>query len=203
MSAGTPDVYLTSLMPNPAADRRPIFIIDAHDRLAFVNVAWVEFMHPDQPERAEPASFLGRSWWEFVEHGQVRQLWALLHQRVRGIAAPVFVPMRADTPAQRRLIDIEIQPQFDRAIQHVCERVWTETRAPVALLNPAHPRDDRDLRCCAWCKRVQVHLGRWEEIEDAQLLLGIETAPTLPKLVTDVCTSCKQSLLKTFPARVA
>ncbi|HEU4654924.1 MAG TPA: PAS domain-containing protein [Steroidobacteraceae bacterium] len=190
-------------MLNPVVDRRPIFRIDARDRLVFVNAAWVEFMHPHQQQLADPASFVGRSWWDFVDRGQVRQLWALLHQRVRGIAAPVFVPMRADTPTQRRLIDIELQPQFDGAIQHVCERVWTEVRKPVALLDPAHPRDDRDLRCCAWCKCVQVCIGRWEEIEDAQLLLGIEPAPTLPKLVTDVCTTCKQSLLKTFPARVA
>jgi hypothetical protein len=190
-------------MLNPAVDRRPIFRIDSHDRLAFVNAAWVEFMHPDQGHLPETTSFLGRSWWEFVERGQVRQLWSFLYQRVRGMAAPVFVPMRADTAAQRRLIDIELQPQHEGVIQHVCERVWTETRAPVSLLDPAHPRDDRELRCCAWCKRVQVRMGRWEEVEDAQLLLGIEAAPTLPRMLTDVCTTCKQSLLKTFPARMA
>ena len=190
-------------MLNPLADRRPIFRIDAHDRLVFVNAAWVEFMHPERTQHVEPTSFHGRSWWEFVERGQVRQLWALLYQRVRGVAAPVFVPMRADTATQRRLIDIELQPQHEGVIQHVCERVWTETRASVALLDPTHPRDERDLRCCAWCKRVQVCTGRWEEIEDAQLLLGIEATPTLPKLLADVCTTCKQSLLKTFPARVA
>jgi hypothetical protein len=200
MSVGTQDD--PSLMLNPSADRRPIFSIDAHDRLVFVNAAWLEFMYPEQ-QHCDPELFLGRSWWEFVERGQVRQLWALLYQRVRGISAPVFVPMRADTATQRRLIDIELQPQHEGVIQHVCERVWTETRAAVALLDPTHPRDDRDLRCCAWCKRVQVHMGRWEEIEDAQLLLGIDPAPTLPKLLTDVCTTCKQSLLKTFPARVA
>jgi hypothetical protein len=190
-------------MLNPHADLRPIFSIDANDRLVFVNAAWVEFMHPSGMGSFDPVSFHGRSWWEFVERGQVRQLWALLYQRVRGIAAPVFVPMRADTATQRRLIDIELQPQHEGVIQHVCERVWTENRASVALLDPTHPRDQRDLRCCAWCKRVQVSAGRWEEIEDAQFLLGIEATPTLPKLSTDVCTSCKQSLLNTFPARVA
>jgi hypothetical protein len=190
-------------MLNPAADLRPIFRIDARDQLVFVNAAWVEFVFPDLQAQADPASFLGRSWWEFVERGQVRQLWSLLHQRVRAVAAPVFVPLRADTLTQRRLLDIEVQPQFEGGVQHVCEVVWTETRPPVALLDPSRPRDDRELRSCAWCRRVQVQVGRWEEIEDAQLLLGIEPTGTMPKLVTDTCATCKQSVLKTFPARVA
>jgi hypothetical protein len=190
-------------MLNPAADLRPIFRIDARDQLVFVNAAWVEFVFPDLQAQADPASFLGRSWWEFVERGQVRQLWSLLHQRVRAVAAPVFVPLRADTLTQRRLLDIEVQPQFEGGVQHVCEVVWTETRPAVALLDPSRPRDDRELRSCAWCRRVQVQVGRWEEIEDAQLLLGIEPTGTMPKLVTDTCATCKQSVLKTFPARVA
>jgi hypothetical protein len=138
-----------------------------------------------------------------VPDGLVRQLWEVLYQRVRAVGAGVFVPMRADTASQRRLIDIELHPLADGSIRHVCEPVWLERRAAVALLDPNYPRDERVLRRCAWCWRIQVRLGAWEEIEEAQRMLAIEAAETLPRLETAVCTTCKQSLLKTFPARVA
>jgi hypothetical protein len=48
-----------------------------------------------------------------------------------------------------------------------------------------------------------VRLGAWEEIEEAQQTLAIMAETSLPQLQPAVCSTCKQSLLKTFPARVA
>jgi hypothetical protein len=181
------------------ADVRPVYTIDAKDRLVFANAAFKAF-HRDSID-IEP--LLGGSIWALVPGGQIRQLWRLLYERVRAVGSPLFVPMRADTPGERRLIDIELQPQHDGSIRHTCDRVWTEARAAVALLDPAYPRDDRSLRSCHWCKRIQVRLGSWQEIEEAQLILAIEAGETLPALEASVCSTCKQSLLKSFPARVA
>jgi len=113
------------------------------------------------------------------------------------------VPMRIDRADERRLIDIELRPLGDGSIHHICEPVWREARAAVALLDPAYPRDERVLRKCEWCQRIQVRLGAWEEIEDAQQTLAILADATLPQLHPAACSTCKQSLLKTFPARVA
>jgi hypothetical protein len=98
---------------------------------------------------------------------------------------------------------VELHPLADRSIQHIHECVWTEARPAIALLDPAYPRDERSLPSCAWCCRVQVRFGVWEEIEQAQQTLRIEAVETLPTLKPAVCVSCKQSVLKTFPARVA
>jgi hypothetical protein len=76
-----------------------------------------------------------------------------------------------------------------------------ESRPAIALLDPAYPRDARVLRNCMWCRRIQVRLGAWEEIETAQQTLAILAEATLPKLQPGVCSMCKQSLLKTFPER--
>jgi hypothetical protein len=181
------------------ADVRPVYTIDAQDRLVFANAAFKAF-HRDHVD-VEP--LLGGPVWALVPDGQIRQLWELLYGRVRAVGSSMFVPMRADTAVERRLIDIELLPQHDGSIRHTCDRVWTEARAAVALLDPAYPRDERTLRCCYWCKRIQVRLGSWQEIEDAQLILSIEAAETLPVLAPSVCSTCKQSLLKSFPARVA
>jgi len=51
--------------------------------------------------------------------------------------------------------------------------------------------------------RIQVRIGAWEEIEEALLTLRIEATATLPRLKAGACSTCKQSVLKTFPARVA
>ena len=152
-------------MMNPSADARPIYTIDALDRIVFANAAWIEFM------RGEPGTYraggdeftirsvIGRPIWDFVQGTQVRQLWEVLYGRIRAVGAPVFVPMRCDTPSLRRLIDIELHPLSECSIQHVCERVWSEARQAVALLDPAYPRNDRILVSCTWCSRIQVHLG--------------------------------------------
>jgi hypothetical protein len=187
-------------MVNDTLDARPIYTIDASDRLVFVNPAWREFV---APVVADPEQLLERPVWDRIPAGVVRQLWELLYNRVRAVGGGVFVPMRVDRADERRLIDIELRPLGDGSIRHICEPVWREPRAAVALLDPAYPRDERVLRSCEWCRRIQVRLGVWEEIEQAQQTLSIYAEATLPRLEPVACTSCKQSLLKTFPARVA
>jgi hypothetical protein len=189
-------------MINPSHDVRPIYTIDASDRVVFVNAAWLVFRRAEG-DAAVRSDVIGRPIWDLLGEGHIRLLWELLYRRVRAMGAPVFVPMRIDTAGERRLIDIELRPLADRSIQHICERVWSEARAAVALLDPAWPRDQRTLRCCQWCRRIQVSIGVWQEVEDALFALGIEAADTLPTLTPDACVTCKQSLLKTFPARVA
>ena len=190
-------------MVNDFADARPVYIIDAQDRIVFVNPAWSRFMAPARGAGPSLSEVIGRPIWDGISEGIVRQLWELLYNRVRAIGGSVFVPMRADRVDERRLIDIELTPLADGSIRHVCEPVWQEARAAVALLDPSYPRDERSLRCCMWCRRIQVRLGAWEEIEDAQQTLAIPAESTLPRLEPGACSTCKQSLLKTFPARVA
>lgn len=181
-------------------DSRPAYVIDAGDRVASVNAAWRVFARGNGADRDDP---VGQSVWRLLGAGEIRFVWEHLHRRVRGVGASLFAPMRIDSAGERRLVDIELRPMADRAIAHIFEPAWSEPRAAVALLDPAWPRDERTLGYCVWCNRVRVTLGVWEEVEEAQRSLGIEAAGALPTLAPAVCAPCKQSLLKTFPARVA
>ncbi|MFL6550339.1 MAG: PAS domain-containing protein [Povalibacter sp.] len=181
---------------------QPVHTLDAKNRIVGVNSAWLEFMRTVVPFAVEARDVIGRPLWDFIPGTQVRQLWEVLFERVRAVGAPVFVPMRADTAELRRVLDVELHPLPEGAIKQVFECVWTEARPRVALFDHEHPRNESSVLCCAWCNRVQVRLGAWEEIEDAQLTLRIEAAPALPLIQRGVCSGCKQSLLKTFPARV-
>lgn len=193
-------VSYLQIMVNSPADIRPIYTIDVDDRFALINRAALSWFAPGA---GSAQSLLGRSLWDFVAETQIRQLWQVLYSRARAAGVPVFVPMRADTASLRRLVDVELHPLADRSIRHIYECVWTEARAAIALLDPAYPRDERLLPSCAWCRRIQVRFGVWEEIEQAQQTLKIEAVETLPTLKPAVCASCKQSVLRTFPARVA
>lgn len=188
-------------VPHTPPEICPVYTVDARNRLATVNAAWLKFMQPRAGRAWTSEQVLGRSIWDLTPGGQVRQLWEILYARVRALGGPVFVPMRADTADERRLIDIELRPLAEHAIQHVCERVWSEPRPAAALLDTAYPRDGRLLRHCGWCCRIEVANGVWEEVEDAQRLLAIEAGMTLPALLPVACTGCRQSLLETFPAR--
>jgi hypothetical protein len=183
-------------------DHRPIYTIDAQDRLVEVNSDFAGAL----PYRSAPqlsADVKGRPIWDFIGGAVPRQLWQVLYSRVRGAGAAVFVPLRADTASRRRLIDLELYPRGERCIRHVCECVWTEERAAVALLDENYPRDDRQLIRCAWCARFQLSRGEWCEVEEAHTRLALGTPETLPTVQDGVCTPCKQSILKNFPLRVA
>ena len=188
------------MVNDDSQDPRPIYTIDPADRLLSVNPAWCQFV---TPVVTDPVQVLGHPIWDRIPGGVVRQLWELLYNRVRAVGGAVFVPMRADRADERRLVDIQLIPLADGSIHHICEPVWRERRPAVALLDPAYPRDERVLRNCMWCRRIQVRLGLWEEVEDAQQTLAIPADATLPQLEPVACSSCKQSLLSTFPARVA
>src|SRR5688500_5682128 len=123
-------------MVNDTLDARPIYTIDASDRLSYVNPAWHEFI---APVAADPAQLLGTSIWARIPEAVVRQLWELLSNRVRAVGGGVFVPMRVDRADERRLVDIELRPLGDGSIRHICEPVWREHRAAVALLDPNYP----------------------------------------------------------------
>jgi hypothetical protein len=186
-------------------DLRPIYTIDALDRLVELNRAFVRSFAPESAHADAHAvqALIGRPIWDFVSGRVPRQLWEVLYDRVRAVSAPIFVPLRADTASQRCVIDLELHPVGDRSIRHVRECVSLESRPAVALLDPNYPRDDRTLFRCAWCARIQVRLGFWQEIEEAQASLRLEATASLPTICDSACSACTQSVLKTFPARVA
>jgi hypothetical protein len=197
----TPGRVCVPFMSSQRQELRPIYTIDAYDRLVEFNGAFIESIVSATGNAGTPS--IGRSIWDFVVGSVPRQLWEILYDRVRAVGAPVFVPLRADTASQRCVIDLELHPLGDRAIRHVRECVLLESRPAIALLDPNFPRDDRELLRCAWCARIQVCLGSWQEVEQAQATLRLEATESLPTVRESACAACTQSVLKTFPARVA
>jgi hypothetical protein len=181
----TPGRVCVPFMSSQRQELRPIYTIDAYDRLVEFNGAFIESIVSATGNAGTPSP-IGRSIWDFVVGSVPRQLWEILYDRVRAVGAPVFVPLRADTASQRCVIDLELHPLGDRAIRHVRECVLLESRPAIA-----------------WCARIQVCLGSWQEVEQAQATLRLEATESLPTVRESACAACTQSVLKTFPARVA
>lgn len=179
-----------------------VYTVDALDRLIDVNRAFVRAL-PRELGIKKPVELIGRSLWDFVPGPAAVQLWKVLQRRVRGIRAPLFVPMWIDSFAERRLIDLELHALGNDDIRYVQQIILRETRTAIALLDPQYPRDERRLPHCGWCARVQVQLGLWMEIEAAFVALKLAGCQTLPRLEAAACTSCMQSVLQLFPARAA
>lgn len=196
-------VELSPVMPHRLTDLQPLCTIDARNRIASANARWARFIAPRADVGAVLDRVLGRSICKLMPEGEVRHLCMLLYRRVRAAGAPAFVPMHLDLPDQRRLLDVELRPLADGSILHVFELVWNQTRAVPALLDPGYPRDERTLRHCWWCGRVQVGTGTWEEIETAQNELAMDGAETLPRLSSASCGPCRQAVLGTFPLHMS
>ena len=187
----------------PSTDERPELKLDARNRIASVNDAWLHIMCPQNGVQPEADRLIDRPFWDFISGTQVRQVWEILFERVRSAWAPLFLPTRADTPDLQRVWDLELHPLPERGLHLIAHFVWSQERPALALFDPAFPRNGDSLGYCAWCNRVQVRIGAWEEVEEAQVTLRLDAAQALPTLKHAVCNGCKQSLLKTFPARVA
>src|SRR5690606_32796128 len=106
-------------MVNDFADARPVYIIDAKDRIVFVNPAWRRFAASSRGDVPDLHDVLGQTIWSRIPGGVVRQLWELLYSRVRATGGSVFVPMRVDRADERRLIDIELQPLGEGVVRHI------------------------------------------------------------------------------------
>jgi hypothetical protein len=178
--------------------------IDAADRVAAVNDAWMDAAKSDgRPELLAPG-ILGRSLWEVIGDPAAHQLYAALVGRVRAGAGPIGLVFRCDTPRQRRLLRLRISATVRQGIDFEARFLAVQDRPPVALLSRAARRSRELLRICAWWKRIPMPDGRWVEVEEALNCLALLDAAVLPQLTHGICPACGAALdaaLKRPPSR--
>jgi len=204
-NACTDDRVLTTARWNDVMDTpRSLFVIDALDRVCFMSAAALELVRGCGGGAWLADVNMGRRIWDSIAGFENQPLLELLYDRVRAIAAPLSVSLRCDSNDTRRRASLRLEPLPDSSIRHWIYVEWSEARSPTAMLDPQRKRDARSLNCCTWCKRVELGLGEWREVEEAETSLGFNAESTLPRLKAAVCTTCKQGLLQTFPgAKVA
>jgi hypothetical protein len=63
-------------------------------------------------------------------------------------------------------------------------------REPQQILKRTAPRSADFIRMCGWCKKIAVPEDRWEDVELAIPLLGLQAAHALPALTHGICPRC-------------
>lgn len=176
--------------------RRVRYAIDASDRIADVDDAWIRFARDNGAPHLTREAVVGREIWEFIAGEEVRSLYAILFQKVRSRDTAIILPFRCDSPAIRRHMRLVISPRSAETIRLEALLETIEPRPFVAVLNPDVPRSDRAVEICAFCMRIHFSPRRWAEVEDVVVRMRLFTEPRPPALRQSVCPECRRELAR-------
>jgi hypothetical protein len=165
-----------------------LYRLNDEDQIIFVNNAWDEFATANEGEHLARGHVLRRYLWDFITDSTTQQLYRDVLKRVRS-GRPVRFGFRCDSPDRRRLMEMDILPKENRAIEFRTRTVAEERREPQVLLEVHQNRNDELLRMCSWCKKVDIG-GDWAEVEDAVARLRLFEQAVLPNLTHGICETC-------------
>jgi hypothetical protein len=173
-------------------DRNFRYHVDTDDRIVFYTEGWYTFARENGGGELARDEALRQSLWRFISGEETRHLYRLILSRVRA-GKRVVVPVRCDSPNQRRHLELRIESLapvvvFESAIMR------EEPRAYVSLLDATRDRSIDVVSICSWCKRVQVPGSGWHEVEEAVDLLGLSEALP-PQLVHLCCYECYRRII--------
>jgi hypothetical protein len=167
--------------------------IDAHDTVSAVGDGWDTFALANDAPDTTAEHVVGRSIWDCIAGSTTRQIYHALFDRTRS-GTVVRIGIRCDGPAVRRALELQLVPEPDGGITVTVETRRVERRTREHLLDRTLPRGEDILAVCGWCKRVEAAEGRWIEVEDAMLELGLFERVTLPEITHGMCPECFEQL---------
>lgn len=182
----------------PASSSTLIYDIDDSDRLVAVNDTWTSFaVANDAPELSAPG-ILGLRLWDAITDPSTRELYRTLLDRVRR-GEVLDYTYRCDGPAVRRDMSMHVTLEGRRV--RFTSRIAADTlRDPQPILDRHIPRTGDLIRVCGWCKKIAVADDRWEDVEVAIPLLGLQAAHRLPALTHGICPDCFERVSAEFAA---
>ncbi|HEU4763161.1 MAG TPA: hypothetical protein VFS28_00810 [Gemmatimonadales bacterium] len=164
------------------------------DRIQSVTGAWVRFATRNGAGDAlQPQAIVGRSIWEFISDGTTRELYRRLFGRVRAQGRSADIQLRCDAPDERRLLLMHVRPRPEGALAIEIDTVDRRGRT-LRHVDPLAFAFGPVLRMCGWCNRVADPTGRWMELEDALLQLGLLERGALPPITHGICPECERAM---------
>lgn len=136
---------------------------------------------------------LHHSLWDFICDETVRTLYREILRRV-GAGHSLKFNLRCDSPALRRIIEVNITPQENGELQFDNRTIWTEERAPAILFNEDAARINNLLIMCSWCNKIETANGHWQEVEQAVETLNLFELEYLPTISHGMCNVCFEEI---------
>ncbi|MHB1351225.1 MAG: hypothetical protein C4563_02470 [Desulfobulbus sp.] len=171
-----------------------VYTIDAGDRLFSANDAWDRFASENSSPHLNANTVCHRLLWDFIQDSETCLLHATLLGRVRSGRSIRNLPFRCDSPGLRRFMEMDITDLGDGIIEYRCRLIKTEVREPVPLLADSVRADERLLRMCSWCKKIDAGNNVWLEIEDFILRRNLFAAQPIPRITHTICDTCVKLL---------
>lgn len=172
----------------PGHSSEILYRLNNEDQIIFVNNAWDQFASANEGGHLAGGQVLRRCLWDFIADSTTQQLYRDVLKRVRS-GRPVRFGFRCDSPDRRRLMEMDILPKDNRAVEFRTRTVSEEGREPQLLLDVHQSRSDELLRMCSWCKKVDIG-GDWTEVEEAVARLRLFEQAVLPNLTHGICETC-------------
>ena len=166
-----------------------IYRVNPEGRVTFVNPAWSEFARDNHGEAVMPERIVGCSLLDAITGTTVRELYRGLITRARA-GHPARFHYRCDAPHKRRVFEMNVHRLADGDVEFVSTLLHEEERPPVALLETGQPRDERMLRICSWCQKVEMPDKQWLPVEAAIEIMPLMKADRFPTLTHGICASC-------------
>lgn len=188
-------------MPEPC-NNQPLesyrYRIDADGVVVDVGGDWTAFCDDNAGGAGcLPARVIGTPLRQCIADWATWNLYELLIDSVRTRQRPVTVPIRCDSPGERRFCDLRIAPADGGHVDFESRLLRREARDAVHVLETGRPRaDDRHLKVCSVCKRAEVATGRWVELEDAERELRLFDRERLPRVSHGLCPDCHARLVE-------
>ena len=143
----------------------------------------------------EAADVIGTSLFDHVAGRRVRELHRSLLAAVRSSSRPLTLPMRCDSPTERRWLSVRFTPLADGRVAFASSVDRIESRPYQPLLDTTlEPGPTAGmLNVCAWCARARYG-GDWIDIDDVAERLGVTGADSIPAVSHGICDSCEAAL---------
>ena len=167
--------------------REFVYHLDADDRLVGVSAEWLDFARENGAEEIG-GGLLGRPLWEFIRGIETQSVYRALFRTVRAQGVARTLPMRCDSPDERRFLQLEVRPLAHGGLELVGRIVRREVRAHQSLLDPIAPRKLPPLELCSFCKRVRLNGVGWVEVDEVDG--RISSLDAQPELEHGLCDSC-------------
>lgn len=170
--------------------------IDDHDRITFVDDAWLSFALANEAPELTERHVIGQPIWKFLAGKEVRELYRLVFNAVRSENREIRLPFRCDSPTCRRTMELRMSPEKGRTREIAVEGVLLEEeqRPYVALFDPSERDPDLFVVVCSWCKRVHKNQDRWLNVEAAIVDMDLLRSDRLPNLSHGICPDCAATL---------
>ena len=182
-------------MPNEK-ENMFVYCIDEADIIVSVSPNWESFARENAwASELTPNKVVGHPLWDFIEDPETRHLYQELFKKVRTGKSCRSIPLRCDSPRERRFLSLGITLQQDDHIEITSTILKTERRDPIRLLEKDQPRSTDLLRICSMCKKIAATRNNWVEIEEGLAQLKLFEARMVPQLTHGVCPDCYQSAM--------